>query len=59
MAVSSAAKAAAVIDLTDKDDVMHVDEEWVIEEIITLPSCSFTFSALSNYECEGARPDVA
>ena len=52
MAVSSAEKAAAVTDLTDKDDVMHVVEERVIEEIVTLPSCSLTISALSNYERE-------
>ena len=35
--------------------MMHMDDEQVIEEIVTSPSCSLTLSAVSNYEHEGKQ----
>ena len=43
----SLAERVAVIDLTDEDDVMHVSDDQVIEEIHTSPCCSLTLSAIS------------
>ena len=50
MAVLSAKKAVVIINLTDEDDVMPVDDKWVTEDIIMLHSCSLqlTLSAVSN-----------
>ena len=47
MAVSSA-EEVAIIDLTDEDDVMYVDDEQGREKIVESPSCSLIFSTVSN-----------
>jgi len=47
MAVSLA-EEVTVIDLTDEDDVMYVDDKQGREKIVTSPSCSLTLSTVSN-----------
>jgi len=47
MTVSSA-EEVTIIDLTDKDDAMYVDDKQGREKIVTSPSCSLTLSTVSN-----------
>ena len=54
MAVSS-----AIIDLTDEDDVMHVDDGQVTEEIVTSPSWTSVVSNSNEHENEQMAPDQA
>ena len=54
MAVSS-----AIIDLTDVDDVMHVDDGQVTEEIVTSPSWTSVISNSNEHENEQMAPDQA
>ena len=46
--IVSSAEEVAIIDLTDEDDVMYVDDEQRREKIVTSPSCSLTLSTVSN-----------
>ena len=54
MAVSS-----AIIDLTDEDDVMHVDGGQVPEETVTLSSWTSMFSNSNEHDNEQVAPDEA
>ena len=54
MAVSS-----AIIDLTDEDDVMRVDDGQVTEEIVTSLSWTSVVSNSNEHENEQMAPDQA
>ena len=54
MAVSS-----AIIDLTDEDDVIHMDDGQVTEEIVTSPSWTSVVSNSNEHENEQMAPEQA
>lgn len=45
--------SSAIIDLTDKDDVMHMDGRQVTEETVTSPNCT------NEHDNEQVVPDEA
>ena len=49
----------AIIDLKDEDDVMHVDDGQVTEEIVTSPSWTSVVSNSNEHENEQMAPDQA